>query len=148
MPLQITPEDIEGIKIFRLKGRLVFGQEASTLQDAVQHSFSAGTTKLILSLKDVPYIDSTGLGVLVVSHSAAQQASGAIRLVHLSQRHIDLLVLTKLTALFEIFDDERAAIDSFFPDRIVKRFDILEFVKSQENEAEISNGPGGNPDSQ
>ncbi len=133
MALEITATEIEGITLFRPKGRLVFGQEASALQDAVQQSLSGGKTKIILSLKDVLYIDSTGLGVLVVAHSAAEKENGSIRLVHLSKRHIDLLTLTKLTALFQLFDDEQAAVDSFFPDRVVKHFDILEFVKSQEN---------------
>jgi anti-sigma B factor antagonist len=134
MPLQVNAEEVEGVTIFHLKGRLVFGEEASFLQDAVQRTLSAGQIRLILNFKEVPFIDSTGLGVLVVSHSAAQKADGAIRLLHLSERHMELLVLTKLTVLFEVFDDERTAIDSFFPERAVKRFDILEFVKSQEND--------------
>lgn len=136
MPLEIHSDEVEGIVIFRLKGRLIIGEEASMLQEAVQGSLLEGRTKLIISLKEVPSIDSTGLGALVVAHSAAQRVTGAIRLLHLSQRHMELLVLTKLNALFEIFDDETAAIDSFFPDREVKHFDILEFVKSQENPGE------------
>lgn len=137
MPLQINPEEIEGITIFRLKGRLIFGQEASALDDAIQNSLSAESINIILDLKEVPFIDSTGLGVLVVAYSATEKAKGSIRLLHVSERHMELLVLTKLSALFEVFDDETAAIDSFFPERVVKRFDILEFVKSQENEPQM-----------
>ncbi|MCU1293766.1 MAG: anti-sigma-factor antagonist [Bryobacterales bacterium] len=136
MPLQIDPEVTEGLTIFRLKGRLIFGEEASALQDAIEAALADGNIRLILDLKVVPFIDSTGLGVLVVGQAAAQKAHGAIRLLHLSQRHLELLVLTKLTALFQIYDDENAAIDSFFPERAVKPFDILEFVKSQEDQPE------------
>ncbi len=138
MPLQISPNQIEGITLVRLKGRLVLGQEASSLQDFVQNYVANGNIKLILNLKEVPFIDSTGLGVLVIAHLAAQKANGSIRLLHLSKRHIELLVLTKLSTVFEIFDDESTAIDSFFPDRIVKPFDILQFVKSQENKSSDS----------
>lgn len=122
--------------ILRLKGRLVIGEEASRLQDVIETSITKGNTRLILNFKDVTHIDSTGLGVLIVAHSMVQKSSGAIRLVHLSRRHIELLVLTKLIAIFELYDDERTALDSFFPDRKVQPFDILEFVKSQENPPE------------
>ena len=136
MPLQIDRDVTEGLTIFRLKGRLVFGEEASNLQDSIEDAIAAGHIRLILDLKEVPYIDSTGLGVLVLGHATAQKANGGVRLLHLSQRHLQLLVLTKLTAVFQIYDDENAAIDSFFPERAVKPFDILEFVKSQEDQPE------------
>jgi anti-sigma B factor antagonist len=136
MPLQIDRDVTEGLTIFRLKGRVVFGEESSTLQDAIEADIKPGQARIILDLKHVPFIDSSGLGVLVVAQAAAEKANGAVRLLHLSQRHIELLVLTRLSTLFQIYDDENAAIDSFFPDRAVKTFDILEFVKSQENEPE------------
>lgn len=136
MPLQIRFDETDGITILRPMGRLVFGEEASALQDAVETLLSDDKKKLIISLKDVPFIDSTGLGVLVVSHSASQKANATICLLHLSKRHMELLILAKLNGLFQIFDDETAAVDSFFPEREVKHFDILEFVKSQEKESD------------
>ena len=102
----------------------------------IEAAIAAGKIRLILDLKEVPFIDSTGLGVLVLAHATAQKANGGVRLLHLSQRHLQLLVLTKLAAVFQIYDDENAAIDSFFPDRAVHTFDILEFVKSQEENPE------------
>ena len=147
MPLQIQFDQTEGITILRPKGRLVIGEEASTLQDAVQTSLADGKLKLIISLLEVPYIDSTGLGVLVVAHSAAHKVNATIRLLHLSKRHLQLLILTKLTGLFQIFDDETSAIDSFFPEREVKHFDILEFVKSQENQSGKSEAALSEPNS-
>lgn len=136
MPLQIDTDQADTVTLLRVHGRLIFGEDASKLQDDVQQLLAAGRANLIVDLQAVPFIDSTGLGVLVVVHSAAQAARGDVRLLHVSQRHMELLVLTKLSALFQIFDDETAAIDSFFPNRTVKHFDILEFVKSQENESQ------------
>jgi anti-sigma B factor antagonist len=147
MALQIDPEVTEGLTIFRLKGRLVFGEEASALQDAIEAAIAKGSVRLILDLKEVPYIDSTGLGVLVVGQAAAQRGNGAVRLLHLSKRHLELLVLTKLWAIFQIYDEENAAIDSFFPEREVKTFDILEFVKSQEHEPTELGGEPVKPES-
>jgi anti-sigma B factor antagonist len=81
----------------------------------------------------VEFIDSTGLGAMVVCFTAVEKQGGALKLLNLSKRHIELLVLTKLTTIFEVFDDEQDAINSFFPDREVRRFDILNFVRGQEN---------------
>jgi anti-sigma B factor antagonist len=134
MPLQISQKEVEGIFVVALKGRLVLGDEAASLQDEVSHLLEAQHTKVIFDLKEVPYVDSTGLGVLVVAHTTfGKSDGGALKLLHVSERHMELLILTKLSTIFEIFDDEQAAIDSFFPERTIKRFDILEFVKSQED---------------
>ena len=136
MPLSTSLSEIEGITIISLDGRLVFGPEASGAQDLITATVSGGQNRLVLDLEKTSFIDSTGLGVLVVAHSMLEKANGTIKLLHLSKRHVDLLVLTKLTTIFELFDDLQAAIDSFFPDRAVKHFDILEFVKSQGSESD------------
>jgi anti-sigma B factor antagonist len=72
--------------------------------------------------------------MLIVGHSAMREAGGSMKLLHLSKRHLELMVISKLTTVFEIFDDEQQAINSFYSDREIRRFDILEFVKSQEGE--------------
>jgi anti-sigma B factor antagonist len=134
MPLAIQQRETEGIGIFDLQGRVVAGPEATELRDALT-KFAAGPhPNLILDMQHVHFIDSTGLGILVVGHSAMKQAGGALKLLNLSKRSAQLLILTKLSTVFEMFDDEQAAINSFFPDREVKHFDILEFVNSQEGE--------------
>lgn len=130
MNLQIEQSQVGGITILSLSGSIVIGSEASSLRsvlDAVETSHN-----LILDLAHVGRIDSTGLGVLVAAHSHAARAGGAVRLLHLSKKHIQLLVLTKLTTVFQIFDDQAAAVDSFFPDREQSTFDILEFLKRAE----------------
>lgn len=138
MALQIREREVEGIAIIDLDGRLVVGYEASGLRKRLLGMIDEARINVIIDLKEVEYIDSTGLGTLVMAHSALKQAGGAAKLLHLSKRHIQLLILTKLTTLFETFDDEADAVNSFFPDRQVKRFDILEFIKSTEAQGQES----------
>jgi anti-sigma B factor antagonist len=129
MALQIREREVEGIEIVELDGRLVLGYEASGLRKRLLGFINEEKVNVILDLKEVEFIDSTGLGTLVMAHSAMKQAGGAAKLLNLSKRHIELLILTRLTTLFEVFDDETDAINSFFPDREIKRFDILKFVQ-------------------
>ena len=63
-----------------------------------------------------------------------QKAGGSLKILNLSKRNIELLVLTKLNAVFEVFNDEQDAVNSFFPNREIKRFDILSFVQNQQAE--------------
>ena len=139
MGMEVERREIDGIVILGLDGRLVLGPAVSQVQKELDDLLAKGQTRAILDLKRVPFIDSSGLGTLVAGHSAFEKAGGAMRLLHVSQRNIELLVLTKLSTVFHCFDDEQAAIDSFFPEREAKRFDILEFVKSQDT-TDTSNG--------
>jgi len=134
MGLEIQQREREGIIILDLNGRLTVGLEVSTFRERLQKLIDSGRTNIILNLKDVDYIDSTGLGALVMSYTSLQRAGGKIKLLNLSRRGIELLVMTKLTTIFEVFDDEQNAINSFFPDRELKRFDILSFVQQQKEE--------------
>lgn len=143
MPLDIQQRESEGILILDLKGRIVAGPDAGDLRRTVSSLLDRSVINMILNLKEVDYIDSTGLGALVIAHSTFEKAGGAAKLLHVSKRSAELLVLTKLSTVFAMFDDEQAAIDSFFPDREVRRFDILEFVKSRENEAEQARAEPG-----
>jgi len=129
MPLTVNRREVEDIVILDLAGRLVLGPEASELRRAFEQLKLEKKNRIALNLKDVEYIDSTGLGTLVVGHSSAKQSGGAMKLIHVSKRITGLLILTKLSTVFEIFENERSAIDSFFPGREIKHFDILEFVK-------------------
>ena len=91
----------------------------------------------MLDLAGVDFIDSTGLGALVIGFTTMRKGGGMLKLLNLNRRNIELLILTKLTAVFELFTDEQDAINSFFPDREVKKFDILNFVrKIKETEGE------------
>ncbi len=135
MSLEIQKREVEGVSIFDMKGRLTVG-EASKPREALTEELSAGGRQVIFNLKDVEYIDSTGLGAMVICFTAVQKAGGALKLENLNKRNVELLVLTKLHTIFEVFSDEQDAINSFFPNREIKRFDILSFVKQQQKEEE------------
>jgi len=132
MPLEIHTREAEGVTIVDLRGRLVQGPEVTALRDRFNELEREQVKNVILNFKQIEFIDSTGLGMLVAVQSQMEKAGGAIRLLGLTKRGAELMVLTKLSTVFQIFDDEQAAINSFFPGREVKRFDILEFVQSQE----------------
>jgi anti-sigma B factor antagonist len=133
MSLDIRETDREGIAILALKGRLTVG-EASIIRDKVQELLAKGRNNIIFDLGQVDYIDSTGLGSMVICFTTIKKSGGALKLLNLNKRNIELLLLTKLHTIFEVFSDEQDAVNSFFPDREIKRFDILQFVKSQEEE--------------
>jgi len=133
MSLEKQEREREGIQIVDLKGRLTVG-EVSPVRDRVRELVAAGTNRFIFNLREVDYIDSTGLGTLVICYTGLRKAGGSAKLLNLSRRHLDLLILTKLTTVFEIFTDEQDAVNSFFPDREIKRFDILSFIQSTEAE--------------
>jgi anti-sigma B factor antagonist len=134
MSLEIQQREHEAIVLLDLNGRLTVGDETSTFRDRMQKLIAAGRQSIILNLQQVDYIDSTGLGALVMCYTTLQRASGKVKLLNLSRRGIELLVMTKLTTIFEIFDDEQNAVNSFFPDREIKRFDILNFVQHMKEE--------------
>ncbi len=134
MALTIQQREKEGIWIFDLKGRLTVGEEVSKLRKTLNDTVAAGHTRIILNLAGVDYIDSTGLGTLVIHYTRLKKADGFLKLLNVNRRNIELLVLTKLTTVFELFNDEQDAVNSFFPDRKIKKFDILNFIQSQSGE--------------
>jgi anti-sigma B factor antagonist len=131
MALDIEQREREGITILDLKGRLIVGEPVAGLRERIREMSESGVNNVVLNLKDVDYIDSTGLGGLVISYTTIKKAGGALKLLNLTRRNIELLVLTKLTTVFEIFDDEQDAVNSYFPNREIRRFDILSFVRQQ-----------------
>lgn len=131
MNLEIAQREREAVVILDVKGRLTVGASATALRDYLRELAAAGKTNVVLNLAEVDYIDSTGLGSLVVAYTTLRKAGGRLRLLNLNRRNIELLVLTKLTTVFELFDDEHNAVNSFFPNREIKHFDILSFVREQ-----------------
>lgn len=133
MSFEIHESEREGIVILALKGRLTVG-EASSVREKVNQLLAASHIHVIFNLAEVDYIDSTGLGSMVICFTTLKKAGGALKLVQLNKRNIELLLLTKLHTIFEVFSDEQDAVNSFFPDRAIKRFDILSFVQAHQNE--------------
>ena len=119
----------EGITILACRGRLVLGDETERFRATTLQLIQAGQKNLILYMPEVDYIDSSGLGSLVSLAQTLKQAGGQAKLVSLNEKNTELLVITKLSTLFEFFDDEQEAVNSFFPDRKVNTFDLLTFVQ-------------------
>ena len=133
MSLDIRESSREGVDILSLKGRLTVG-EASAVREKVAEVAAAGHVNVLLNLEHVEYIDSTGLGALVICFTSLKKAGGALKLVNPNKRNVELLLLTKLHTIFEVFNDEQDAVNSFFPDREIRHFDILSFVQQEKDE--------------
>ncbi len=134
MSLEIRDRDREGVLILDLNGRLTVGDECSKFRDHMTKLIASKGRSIILNMAQVDYVDSTGLGALVMYYTTLQREGGKVKLLNLTRRSIELLVMTKLTTIFEVFNDEQNAINSFFPDREIKRFDILNFVQQMKEE--------------
>ena len=131
--VDIGVRENEGITILDLSGRLVVSESLNDLRECVRRLLAEGHTRIVANLAGVDYIDSTGLGTLVICYTTLQKANGALKLENLNRRNIELLLLTKLSTVFELFNDEQSAVNSFFPEREIKHFDILSFVQDQQN---------------
>jgi anti-sigma B factor antagonist len=102
----------DGILIVDCAGRLIFGEETALLRDQVK-SLLAQNTRIVLNLADVNYIDSGGLGTLVSLYTTARNAGGALKLSRLTQRVGDLLQVTKLLTVFDVYNSEDEAVSAF-----------------------------------
>ena len=110
------------------------GEEVTAFREAFEKISADAGARLILNMQEVDYVDSTGLGAMVMCSTRLKKANGAAKLVHVNRRNIELIVMTKIDTIFEVFDDETDAINSFFPGREIKRFDILSFVRQMREE--------------
>jgi anti-sigma B factor antagonist len=112
MQLKLSVRNLDGIAIVDATGRIVFGDESASLRDTVKRVISENK-RIVLNLGEVTYIDSGGLGTLVALYTTARGAGGTIKLASLTKRVGDLLQVTKLLTVFDVFDNEKQALDSF-----------------------------------
>lgn len=112
MTLKLDSRDVDGVTVVNCQGRIVFGEESSHLRDYLKQIL-ASSRKLILNFSAVTYIDSGGLGTLVGVYSSARSAGADIKLTGLGQRLRDVLQITKLVTVFEVYDNEQQAIAAF-----------------------------------
>src|ERR1700685_4555300 len=134
MSLEIDHREREGVVLMDLKGRITTGDEVSMLRAAFEKIADQHEPKLILNMQGSDYVDSTGLGAMVMCSTRVRNAKGVAKLVNVNRRNIELMVMTKIDTIFEVFDDETDAINSFFPGRQIKGFDILSFVQQMRDE--------------
>lgn len=112
MELKVNVRTKDGISIIECSGRIVFGDESSLLRETVKKTISENN-RIVLNLGKVSYIDSGGLGTLVALRTTAQNAGGTIKLAQLTKRVGDLLQVTKLLTVFDVYDSEAEAVESF-----------------------------------
>jgi anti-sigma B factor antagonist len=110
--LKVNVRTKDGISIIECSGRIVFGDESSLLRETVKKAISENN-RIVLNLGNVSYIDSGGLGTLVALRTTAQNAGGTIKLAQLTKRVGDLLQVTKLLTVFDVYNSEAEAIESF-----------------------------------
>ena len=130
MSLEITHSEHEGIEILDLTGHLTFGQEDLDFRAELDRLVKAGKIRVALNLSDLHKLDTTGLGTLLFALAKLRKAGGNLAIFNIKPSHIELLTEAKLETVFEVFRGEQDAINSFFPNREVKRYDILKFVES------------------
>lgn len=113
MSVKVTTQEVEGVSVVGLNGRIVLGEESGALRDAVKNLLGGGKKKIVLNMSDVTYIDSAGLGILVAAHVSAKTHEASIRLCALGQKFHEVLQITRLLTIFEVYDTPAAAIASF-----------------------------------
>lgn len=111
--MDIDIRRFEDVQVIRLRGSLTLGAPVNDLRQTVDHAIKAGDSSLVLNLSDVRWVDSSGLGVLVKSLTAAKQVGGSIKLVNPSKPALQTLKMCNLLPLFEVYAEESEAIESF-----------------------------------
>ena len=113
MSVKLTSRQVGDVTVLDASGRITLGEGASAFRDKLRELASNGHKKILLNLGDVSYIDSSGIGELVSGFTTVTNLGGQLKLVGLSKRVKDLLQITKLYTVFEVFDDEAEAVRSF-----------------------------------
>lgn len=113
MSVKLNTRKVGDVTVVDVSGRITLGEGSSALRDMLRDLVSQGNKKILLNLSEVSYIDSSGIGELVSGFTTVQNAGGQLKLVGLSKRVKDLLQITKLYTVFEVFDDETEAVRSF-----------------------------------
>ena len=113
MSVKLSTRQVGDVTVIDSVGRITLGEGASVFRDTVRDLAAKGDKKILLNLSDVTYIDSSGIGELVSGFTTVTNHGGVLKLLGLSKRVKDLLQITKLYTVFEVFDDEATAVRSF-----------------------------------
>jgi anti-sigma B factor antagonist len=111
--LRITNGEVDGVDVVWLDGHIVLGEETGALRETVKGLIAQGKKKLIFNMNNVTLIDSAGLGALVAAYSSTKSGGASLRLCHLGTKFNELLQITKLITLFEVYNSQADAIHSF-----------------------------------
>ena len=111
--MRISTRNARGVTILDLKGKITIGGGDVELRDAVVEALAAGSLNILLNLKRVSALDSSGVGEIVASYRTLANRGGKLKLENLSPKVTDVLMLTELLKVLEIFEDEQEAVESF-----------------------------------
>ena len=113
MSMKMTNREVDGVSVVGLAGRIVLGDESNALRVELKSLIAEGKKQIVLNIDNIKYIDSAGLGILVAAHVNAKTQGASLRLCHLGSKFQEVLQITKLVTVFEVYDTEPAAIASF-----------------------------------
>jgi anti-sigma B factor antagonist len=111
--LKMTDREVDGVSVVALDGRIVLGEESNALREKVKGLIAQGKKKLVLNMANITFIDSAGLGTLVAAHHSAKGQGASLRLCHLGSKFQEVLQITKLLTIFDVFNSEAEAVASF-----------------------------------
>ncbi len=113
MSVKFTNRQVGDVTVIDAAGRITLGEPASQFRDNIRDLATKGDKKILLNLSEVSYIDSSGIGEMVSGFTTVTNHGGQLKLLGLNKRVKDLLQITKLYTVFEVFDDEASAVRSF-----------------------------------
>lgn len=111
--MQIDERQVGEVTVLDLKGKITLNEGDEVLKDKINSLLMQNKKHILLNLADVPYIDSAGLGEIVRTYTTVSRQGGKLKLVNLTKRITDLLMITKLLTVFETFEVEQDAIKSY-----------------------------------
>ena len=113
MTVKMTNSEVKGVSVVELDGRIVLGEESNSLRKELKSLIAEGKKKIVLNMANIKYIDSAGLGTLVAAHLSAKTQGASVRLCHLGKKFHEVLQMTKLLTVFEVYNSEDEAVLSF-----------------------------------
>lgn len=137
MSFRVAERKNSDVLVLGLEGRLVIGDAVEEFRRKIDEAIKSGQTRLALDLQGTEYIDSSGMGFLVVAHKVAREAGGMLAMFNLTDRVVDLMLLTKLSGVFHLYASEQDAVDAIHG-KPARPFDPVEYVQSRGEHA-----PGG-----
>src|SRR5689334_23047378 len=111
--LNVSTREVAGVTIIDIEGRIALGDTSAKLHQTLRDLVDGGKQKLLINLAKVTGIDSSGLGTLVAGYTTVERAGGQLKLENLSDRVIELMTITKLLTVFDVYDNEANAVRSF-----------------------------------
>ena len=111
--MKISTRTVEAVAVVELEGKLMLGEDTEQFRTRIRELLDSGAKKILLNMGNVTYLDSSGVGELVRAYASASSQGGQLKLLNLTKRLHDLLSVTKLLTVFETYENEMRAMESF-----------------------------------